>query len=408
MVYSVWIDSNIGKTLSSDNKPINAVIIVAAGRGERAGQSSGPKQYQSLNGKSVLEHSINVFTNHDGIDLVKVVIHKDDIDLYDIHTSRHPKLAEPCFGGNTRQASVLCGLLALAKQNVDKVLIHDAARPFVAGTLISNVLGTITSQAGALPVLPLIDTIKKGSDGIVVETVSRHNLHAAQTPQGFDYSVILSAHEKAVLQSDDQFTDDASIAEWAKIPVRMINGDPVNKKLTVPEDFTMADKTMSSVVPDVRTGNGYDVHAFEQGNSVRLCGIDIAHNAKLMGHSDADVGLHALTDALLGTIAYGDIGSHFPPSDPKWKNADSEQFFRHAVELVEKRGGIITHLDTTLICEMPKIGPHRDKMRAEIARVANIEIERVSVKATTNERLGFIGREEGIASIATATVVMKS
>ena len=340
--------------------------------------------------------------------MVKVVIHQDDVELYNLHTSKHQKLAGPCFGGETRQASVLCGLRAIAEQNVGKVLIHDAARPFVSASLIDNVIDAITSQAGALPLLPLSDTIKKASNGFVIETVPREELYAAQTPQGFDYSAILSVHEKAALQPGEQFTDDASIAEWAKILVKIVNGEPDNKKLTVPEDFVMAEKNIGCGVPDVRTGNGYDVHAFEDGNSVRLCGVDIAHNAKLMGHSDADVGLHALTDALLGTIADGDIGSHFPPSDPKWKDANSEQFFRHAVELVEKQGGVITHLDTTLICEMPKIGPHRDKMRAEIARMANVAIERVSVKATTNERLGFIGREEGIASIATATVVLKN
>ncbi len=408
MVYSVWIESLASNALSSDNKPINAAIIVAAGRGERAGQSGGPKQYRMLNGKSILERTISAFTGHNGVDLVKVVIHRDDLKLYNLLTSKHPKLAAPCFGGETRQASVLCGLRAIAEQSSGKVLIHDAARPFVSASLIDNVIDSTTSQSGALPVMPLSDTIKMASDGMVVETVPREGLYAAQTPQGFEYSAILSAHEKAALQSDETFTDDASIAEWANIPIKIVDGDVGNKKLTVPEDFVMAEKSLGGLIPDIRTGNGYDVHAFEQGNSVRLCGVDIAHNAKLMGHSDADVGLHALTDALLGTIADGDIGSHFPPSDPKWKNANSEQFFRHAVDLVEKHGGVITHLDTTLICEMPKIGPHRDKMRIEIARMANVAIERVSVKATTNERLGFIGREEGIASIATATVVLKN
>lgn len=398
--------------LNSDDQKLNAVIIVAAGRGERAGQSNGPKQYRLLGGKSVLEHTISAFADHVDIDLIQVVIHADDQALYLQHIGHHigsrEKLAPACIGGSSRQASVLCGLKALANQNAGKVLIHDAARPFVTTELISRVLAGIGSSQGTLPVLSVTDTIKRGKNGIVIETVSRHDLFSAQTPQGFEYSAIVMAHEKAALETGEQFTDDASIAEWAGIPVKLVDGDPENIKLTVPEDFVLAKKTMGNIVPDVRTGNGYDVHAFEKGNSVRLCGIDIPHSAKLMGHSDADVGLHALTDAILGTMADGDIGSHFPPSDPQWKNANSEHFFRHAVELLEKRGAVITHLDTTLICEMPKIGPHRDRMRAEIARMANISIDRVSVKATTNERLGFVGREEGIASIATATVVFRS
>lgn len=387
--------------MSPPNKTSNAVVIVAAGRGERAGQENGPKQYRQIGGRTVLARTIEAFTNHPDIDWVLVVIHTDDTALYQACAPSHAKLLSPCIGGATRQASVLHGLRALSGNNVQKILIHDAARPFVDPSLIERVLTGTGDKQGALPVMPLTDTIKQGKDGLVEKTIPRQNLYAAQTPQGFNYANILQAHEEAANQLPDQFTDDASIAEWAGISVALVTGNPTNIKLTTAEDFNMPEFT----IPDVRTGNGYDVHAFEPGNSVRLCGVDIAHSAKLKGHSDADVGLHALTDALLGTMGDGDIGSHFPPSDPKWRNADSELFFRHAVNLVAKRGGTITHLDVTLICEAPKIGPHREKMRLEMARMANISVDRVSAKATTSERLGFVGREEGIASIATATVV---
>ncbi len=378
----------------------NAVVIVAAGRGERAGQSGGPKQYRTINGKTVLTRTIEAFTNHPAIDLVLVVIHRDDRMLYDASAPASSKLLPPCIGGTTRQASVLEGLRALTKHHVQKVLIHDAARPFVTPALVDDVLNAINGKRGALPVLPLTDTIKQCDGELVKKTVSRHKLFAAQTPQGFAFLPILEAHEEAALSSPDQFTDDASIAEWAGISVGMVKGHFDNKKLTIAEDFEMAEHS----IPDIRTGNGYDVHAFEAGNSVRLCGVDISHTARLKGHSDADVGLHALTDALLGTMGDGDIGSHFPPSDKKWQDADSEIFFRHAVDLVHQRGGTLTHLDVTLICEAPRIGPHREEMRKALARMAGIDIERVSAKATTNEGIGFVGRREGIAAIATATV----
>jgi len=381
---------------------------VAAGRGERAGQSGGPKQYRKLGNCSVLERTIAAFVSHENIDVVLVVIHADDRELYRENTKTHDKLLEPCTGGATRQASVFFGLSALQQHDITRVLIHDAARPFVDEKLISTVLDNTDQSSAALPVLALSDTIKRGKDGFVEKTVPRQNLYAAQTPQGFGYQAIFEAHKLAARDETEAFTDDASIAEWAKIPVRLVAGHPTNKKLTVPEDFTMAELMMANAIPDIRTGNGYDVHAFESGNSVRLCGIDIAHNAKLKGHSDADVGLHALTDALLGTMGDGDIGSHFPPSDPQWKNANSEVFFCHAAGRVIASGGTITHMDVTLICEAPKIGPHRDLMRAEIARMANVSLSRVSVKATTNEGIGFIGRKEGIAAIATATVVFSN
>ncbi len=394
--------------MESTEKTKNAVVIVAAGRGERAGQSGGPKQYRLIGGQSVLARTQTAFCRHPAVDVVIVVVHADDRPLYEANTIKSPKLLSPCIGGPTRQASVFRGLQALQDQNVQNVLIHDAARPFITPELIDRVIAGISNSAGALPVLPLTDTIKRGNEGMVKKTISRHGLFAAQTPQGFDFSAILAAHENAANHSPDQFTDDASIAEWANIRVDLVTGDNANTKLTTSEDFIMAEKLLDLSIPDVRTGNGYDVHAFEAGDSVRLCGVDIAHNAQLKGHSDADVGLHALTDALLGATGDGDIGSHFPPSDPKWRDANSEVFFRHAVDLVAAKNGTITHLDVTLICETPKIDLHREKMRAEIARMADLSIERISVKATTNEHLGFIGRGEGIAGIATATVVFSS
>ncbi len=395
--------------MNSSRNLSTAVVIVAAGRGERAGQSGGPKQYRMLDGKSILARTVSAFTDHPDIDAVLVVIHADDRSLYDASLKPHDKLLNPCIGGATRQASVLHGLRALVDSGVEKILLHDAARPFVDKALIYRVLAAIhiddTQSQGALPVLPVSDTLKRGIDGRVEKTINRDNLFAAQTPQGFAYPAILAAHKKAARQSDETFTDDASIAEWAGIRVAMVAGDAANRKLTLPEDFEVSKPALDVKVIDVRTGNGYDIHAFEAGDHVRLCGVDISHTARLKGHSDADVGLHALTDALLGTIADGDIGSHFPPSDPKWQNANSEMFFKHAIERVRQRSGVINHLDVTLICEAPKIGPHRDVMRAEISRMSNISIDRVSVKATTNERIGSIGREEGIAAIATATVV---
>lgn len=386
----------------------NAVIIVAAGRGERAGLAGGPKQYRTIGQQTVLARAVAAFTGHRNIDLVLVVIHADDREIYESSVSSHAKLLAPTIGGASRQQSVLNGLQALgqlAQGKVGKVMIHDAARPFVEAELITRVLDATGQQMATLPVMAITDTIKLGENALVEKTLPRDNLFTAQTPQGFDFAAILQAHLDAARQPDTTFTDDASIAEWAGIQVAMVKGSPANRKLTTAEDITMADSEMQQQIPDVRTGNGYDVHVFEAGNSVRLCGVDIAHTARLKGHSDADVGLHCLTDALLGTVASGDIGSHFPPSEDQWKDANSEVFFRHAVELVKQAGGQITHLDATIICEAPKIGPHRDKMRREISRMSGIPVDRISVKATTNERIGAIGRGEGIAGIATATVV---
>jgi 2-C-methyl-D-erythritol 4-phosphate cytidylyltransferase/2-C-methyl-D-erythritol 2,4-cyclodiphosphate synthase len=385
----------------------NAVVIVAAGRGSRIGDSGGPKQYRLLAGKSLLQHTIEAFTTHDDIDLVQVVIHADDGDIYRQSVIPDSKLREAVYGGASRQASCKAGIDALKDTQCEKVLIHDAARPFVSHDTISNVLGMIAPGLCALPARAVADTVKRASsENAVTETVSRNGLFLAQTPQGFLHDEITEAHDRASAQSDREFTDDAAVAEWAGMKVRLVEGNRENFKITNSDDLREAERMLSPrQVPDVRTGNGYDVHTLGPGDHVMLCGVRIEHHQSLQGHSDADVGLHSLTDALLGTISGGDIGSHFPPSDPQWKGVSSDRFISHAAKLVRDQGGVITNLDVTIICETPKIGPHRDAMRERIGEICNIDPSRISVKATTNEKIGFVGRGEGIASIATATVV---
>jgi 2-C-methyl-D-erythritol 4-phosphate cytidylyltransferase/2-C-methyl-D-erythritol 2,4-cyclodiphosphate synthase len=306
--------------------------------------------------------------------------------------------------------SVLAGLQAIAELNATHVLIHDAVRPFFDHTLLQRIAdGFAKGAESVLPAIPVADTLKRGSTGgLVTETVSRAGLFAAQTPQAFAFDAILAAHQAAANSGRTDFTDDASIAEWAGLPVRLIDGSPDNVKLTVKRDITMADEKLThSALPDVRTGNGYDVHQLEPGDGVTLCGIFIPHDQRLMGHSDADVALHALTDALLATCGSGDIGDHFPPSDMQWKGAASHIFLEHAAKIVRDHGGTIMNADVTLIAEAPKIGPHRQDMRERLAEILGISLDRCSVKATTNETIGFVGRREGIASIATATVVFR-
>ena len=385
------------------------VVVVAAGRGERAGATrEGPKQYRNVGGQPVLRRTLEVFSTHASIAEIVVAIHPDDTDLYAAATPGLDGRIRAIAGGSTRQASTRLGLLALQDSNVDHVLIHDGVRPFVDQALIDRVIAGIGPRHGSLPALAVSDTIKKGDGaGLVSGTVDRTGLFAAQTPQGFPFDPILRAHEKAHDEGRDDFTDDAAIAEWAGIPVKLVEGSPDNVKLTWARDIVMADARLngtSASFPDIRTGNGYDVHRFAPGDHVTLCGIAIPHDRRLDGHSDADVGLHALTDALLATCGAGDIGTHFPPSDPQWKGAASRIFVEEAVRLVRQKGGRIANADVTLICEAPKIGPHRKAMVAEMADMLGITPERVSVKATTNEGLGFLGRREGIAAIATATV----
>ncbi|MEM7300261.1 MAG: bifunctional 2-C-methyl-D-erythritol 4-phosphate cytidylyltransferase/2-C-methyl-D-erythritol 2,4-cyclodiphosphate synthase [Pseudomonadota bacterium] len=396
---------------SASNRNI-CVVIVAAGRGSRMGGDDGPKQYRPLGEGSVLQRTVSCFLDNESISKVQVVVHKDDHALYESSLQPHEKLLAPINGGNSRQGSVLNGLEALAKMTPqpDTVLIHDAARPFLSQEHLNRLIASADDSPNAILAVPVSDTLKRGDDfQTITETVSRSELYQAQTPQMFDFAEIYTAHQRAASEQDQEFTDDASIAEWASLPVTLVEGDPGNIKITTLLDMERAQRMIKAElthnIPDVRTGHGYDVHQLEPGTKIRLCGVDIEHSASLKGHSDADVGLHALTDALLGTIASGDIGSHFPPSDPQWKGADSDQFLAHAISLVRESAGTVTHLDVTLVCEAPKVGPHRDAMRAGISKICDMDIARVSVKATTNEKIGFVGRSEGIAALATATVV---
>jgi len=386
-----------------------AVVIVAAGRGERAGQADGPKQYRPIGGLPVIRRTVEAFLAHPAIGTIVVAIHRDDAALLDAALpARDPRL-RVVFGGATRQASTRLALEALAAEAPDDVLIHDGVRPFVDAALVDRVLAGLDTDAGVLPALPVSDTLKRGGGGGHVEaTVPRAGLFSAQTPQGFRFAPILAAHRRAAAEGREDFTDDSAIAEWTGIAVRLVEGSPDNVKLTYAREIAMADEKLSqraAVFPDVRTGNGYDVHSFEPGDHVTLCGVAIPHEARLNGHSDADVGLHALTDALLATCGAGDIGVHFPPSDPQWKGAPSRLFVEHAAHIVRARGGRIANADVTLICEAPKVGPHRAAMVAAMSAMLAIAPERISIKATTNEKLGFVGRREGIAAIATATVV---
>jgi 2-C-methyl-D-erythritol 4-phosphate cytidylyltransferase / 2-C-methyl-D-erythritol 2,4-cyclodiphosphate synthase len=387
--------------------PKVAVVLVAAGRGERAGQAAdAPKQYRRIGGRPIIARTLDAFLTHPAIGPIAIVIHPDDVDLLRDAIGDHDGKVIVAHGGATRQDSVRLGLAALRDRDPQKVLIHDAARPFVDSGLIDRVIAAIGERQAALPVLPVAETLKRANaDEMVAETVSGDGLYLAQTPQGFPYWPINAAHEKAYRAGKTGFTDDAAIAEWAKMPVRIVPGSPDNAKLTWARDISMADQRLSGgAFPDVRTGNGYDVHAFEPGDHVVLCGVAIPHGKKLSGHSDADVALHALTDAILGALADGDIGVHFPPSDEKWRGASSDRFLAFAVDRVKQRGGAVSHLDVAIVCEAPKVSPHRDAMRARIAEIAGLTIDRVGVKATTNEKLGAIGNGEGIAAYATATI----
>jgi 2-C-methyl-D-erythritol 4-phosphate cytidylyltransferase/2-C-methyl-D-erythritol 2,4-cyclodiphosphate synthase len=373
-------------------------LIVAAGRGHRAGEGL-PKQYRMLAGQSLLRRSCQAFLGHARVEAVRVIIHPDDLALYE-ESTKGLALLPPIHGGAERQDSCRNGLESLADQAPKHVLIHDAARPFVDSGTIDRVLDALDGGPAAVAAMPVIDTLKKaGPDGQVVDTVARDGLWRAQTPQAFHYGQILAAHRQLAGQS---LTDDAAVAEAAGMAVTVVSGSEDNFKLTTEDDFTRAERMLG--MADIRVGAGFDVHRFDEGNAVTLCGILILHDKSLAGHSDADVGLHAITDAILGAIGEGDIGSHFPPSDPQWRSADSALFLQHAVGLLVGRGGALRHIDVTLICEAPKIGPHREAMRARVAEIAGIGIDRVSVKATTTEGLGFTGRREGIAAQATATV----
>ncbi|TPW31352.1 bifunctional 2-C-methyl-D-erythritol 4-phosphate cytidylyltransferase/2-C-methyl-D-erythritol 2,4-cyclodiphosphate synthase [Pararhizobium mangrovi] len=388
-----------------------AAVVVAAGRGARAGFSpDGPKQYRPIGGRAVLARSLDALLAWGRIDRLVVVIHPEDEALYDsaLGTLASDGRLVRVTGAETRQASVLAGLRALDGSGATHVLIHDAVRPFIAETLLERIDAAFDAGAdGVLPALPVVDTLKRATAAArIAETVSRDNLHAAQTPQAFVYGSILRAHEAA--KSAD-LTDDCAVAEAAGLSIAIVQGERSNIKLTTAEDIAMAHATFGKTqIPDVRTGNGYDVHQLVDGEGVWLCGVWIAHSQMLSGHSDADVGLHALTDALLATCGAGDIGDHFPPSEARWRGAASNLFVRHARDLVRDAGGTILNADVSLVAEAPKIGPHRTAMRTAMAEMLEIDVSRCSVKATTNETIGFVGRREGIAAIATASVFYRN
>ncbi len=377
----------------------HAALIMAAGRGTRAGPG-GPKQYRLLGGVPVLRRTLAAFAHHPGIDAVMAVIHPDDLAAYDAAAQGLPKLLAPCFGGDTRQASVAKGLEALSAHGPARVLIHDGARPLVSADIISRSIAALDTHEGALVALPVTDTLRRAHDGMAGATVSRDGLWRAQTPQAFHFGAILDAHRKA---SGADLTDDVAVATAAGMMVTMIEGNEANLKITSADDLQRAEQLLASQ-SETRTGSGYDVHRFGPGDHVWLCGVRVPHTHGLIGHSDADVGLHALTDAILGAISNGDIGQHFPPSDPQWKGASSDRFLAHAVSLAHDVNAHVVHVDVTLICERPKIGAHREAMRTRIAEILGLSLDRVSVKATTTEGLGFTGRAEGLAAQALATV----
>ena len=379
-----------------------AALIVAAGRGTRAGGAL-PKQWQTIAGRRVADWTLEAFASHPGIDHIVMVINPADAALA-------PKGVETTAGGATRAQSVLAGLQALEGKGIDRVLIHDVARACVSHPVIDGVLAALARHPGAAPGLEITDALWRGAatGQPITATVSRQGLFRAQTPQGFHFAQILAAHQ--MHQGDA--ADDVEVARAAGLSVVITQGCAQNLKITRPADFQRAAQILEQehrlpmpALPDIRLGNGYDVHAFCPGDHVTLCGVALPHGRALMGHSDADVGMHAITDAIYGALAQGDIGRHFPPSDPQWKGADSAIFLAHAVKLAAEMGYGIGNIDCTLVCEQPKIGPHAAAMQARLAQIMGIAPQRISVKATTSERLGFTGREEGIAALATATLI---
>lgn len=388
-----------------------AVIIVAAGRGQRFG-SETPKQYLSVHGQTLIHHAVSAFVNHPRIDTVVPVIHPDDAEPLR-KALKGLDYMTPVAGGATRQQSVLNGLEALAGLAPDMVLVHDAARPMVSARLIDRVLDGLECAPGVIPALQVVDTLKRVDDsGLITDTVSRDGLWRAQTPQGFLYPALLTAHRRVAGQS---LTDDAAVMETQGHAVALVVGEETNLKVTTPEDLVRMEAIMAadnqpqavSNRPSFRIGSGYDVHKLGPGDGVTLCGVVVAHNQSLIGHSDADVAIHALCDAIFGALADGDIGSHFPPSETEWRGASSDRFLVYAAERMQARGFEFENIDVTIICERPKIGPHRELMRSRLAEILSLDRARISVKATTTEKLGFTGREEGIAAEATVLLVSK-
>src|SRR5271169_636497 len=381
-----------------------AAVIVAAGRGERAGGGI-PKQYRDIAGEPMIRPTLRALLNHPSVGVVQPVIGGGDEEAFRAATAGLAKLLAPVAGGATRQASVRAGLDALAARAPALVLIHDAARPFLSPGLIGRAIAAGRSAGAAVPGIAVSDTVKEiDAAAAVTATLDRSRLRIVQTPQAFAFDLILDAHRRAAAAGLESFTDDAALAEWAGHRVSVFEGESGNVKVTTNEDFARAELAHLAALGDVRTGNGFDVHAFADGDHVMLGGVRIPHSHGVTGHSDADVALHALVDAILGALADGDIGSHFPPSDPQWKGASSDRFLAFACERVRARKGLIANLDVTIVCEAPRVSPHRDAMRTRIAEISGVAADRVAIKATTSEKMGFTGRSEGIVAMATATI----
>ncbi|HER27581.1 MAG TPA: bifunctional 2-C-methyl-D-erythritol 4-phosphate cytidylyltransferase/2-C-methyl-D-erythritol 2,4-cyclodiphosphate synthase [Rhodospirillales bacterium] len=391
-----------------------AALIVAAGRGSRFGGKL-PKQYCRLGRQTVIELTLKAFAGHPQINSIRVVIHADDLDLYQETVANLSRsgvqinLLEPVFGGDSRQQSVCRGLESLTQAAPDLVLIHDAARPFVSTQVIDRVLAALVDHGAVIPGLAVNDTLKHSQDNFTAGTIDRSRLVRAQTPQGFHFEAILAAHRSAPAEA---MSDDAAIAEFAGLAVNIVPGGAENIKITSQDDLQLAERThflhdnKTFQSHETRIGSGFDVHRFGPGDGVTLCGVRLPHPASLAGHSDADVALHALTDALLGAIGEGDIGDHFPPTDPRWKDVSSDVFVTSACQIIAGLGGRIVNVDITLICESPKISPFRAAMTETLARLLDITPDRVGIKATTTEKLGFTGRNEGIAAQAVAAIEM--
>ena len=377
-------------------------LIVSAGRGRRISGIT-PKQYLPLGGETILSKTARIFIDHSEIDAVRIVIHPDDQELYDAAISGLTLLS-PVHGGAERQDSVRKGLESLEEFSPMNVLIHDSVRPFVSHTLIDRILNLLEDGKGCVPGLPIMDAIKMVDDGQIVKSLERPKTWRIQTPQGFRFTQILAAHRSLI---GNNLADDAAVAEAYGLSVEVVQGSLDNEKITSKEDLEKAMQKHSLKLPDIRVGNGYDVHRFSKGDFVTICGINIPFSFALEGHSDADVGLHALTDAILGALGKGDIGEYFPSTDEQWKNGSSDIFLKHAGEILSSMNGSVQNLDITIICEEPKISPYRDEMKNNVSAILSISPSRVNVKGKTNERLGFIGRKEGIAAQATATILIQ-
>lgn len=381
-------------------------VIVAGGSGLRVGGEI-PKQYQLIGGKPVIWWTLKTFLDHPLISHVQCVIGAGHEALFKAATAGL-KISDFVLGGTTRQESCRLGIEACSEIKPSKVLVHDAARPFVSPDLIRHVIAELEQADAVIPGLPVADTMKFAPGGVISKTVDRSAMWFVQTPQGFSFTKIRDAHRKAVRDEQNGLTDDAAVAEYAGMAVRIVTGEQSNAKLTTRSDVETANSELNMRLfidrPDVRTGQGIDFHVFEKGKFVTLCGVEIPHSHKLKGHSDADVAMHALTDAILGAIGEGDIGTHFPPSDMKWKNAASSIFVERAVALLQKRGGVLANVDVTILAEAPKVSPHIPAMKAMLVPLLQISADRIAIKATTTEKMGSIGRKEGMAAFASATV----